>query len=94
MDKIKQRQAIEDWLLINGYIWYRRPCGTYPKWIGRFVQKVGKFFFKKRFAAILRGRGSRKAAAKIAGVNPHCFTDTLPLKYAKKVAIYITLKRK
>lgn len=68
--------------------WYRRNVGTYPKWFALFTKRIVRFIFKyfthKKIEFILRGRGRRPAG---------CRQD-LPIRYAKKVAIYITIYKR
>lgn len=74
------------------YICIRKRCGTYPKWLAKFSNKVMKFFFKKKFQMFIRGRGKRVEASKKYGFTLNYDRD-LPIKYAKRVAVYITLEK-
>jgi len=74
------------------YIWQRRNCGTYPKWIASIGRHVLKFIFGKKIKILFRGRGSRVAAAKKYGFRLNADKD-LPVRYAKKVAVYITWEK-
>jgi len=70
----------------------RMRCGTYPKWIVSPVKKVLKHFFGPRVDIHLRGRGPRVSVAKKYGFRLN-YDQDLPIKYAKKVAVYLTIRR-
>ena len=75
-------------------------CGTYDIKTGRIMKTVLKFILGKKANVRLMGRGDRQSAAELAKIaEPNrypgysanrIFRCTLPLKYAKKVAVYLT----
>jgi hypothetical protein len=79
-------------------------CGTYNIKTGRMIKKTLKFILGKRANIRLMGRGDRQSAAELAKIaEPNRYPDysanvhfrcTLPLKYAKKVAVYLTISKK
>jgi hypothetical protein len=64
--------------------------GVMPKWLALELRKVIKFFwkdlFKRNFGYAMRGRGPRPRSI--------CtnYDRDLPVRYAKKVRVYLTLK--
>jgi hypothetical protein len=77
--------------------WRRKNVGTYPKWFANPAKKILRFCFKHflkhyHIEFVLRGRGTRKI--NIAGVNPQMFNQDLPVRYAKKVAVYVSIIRR
>jgi hypothetical protein len=86
--------------------WRRRNVGTYPKWFANFAKKIVHFIFKRvlrrKIGFIFRGRGSRreyKNYLQLAqDINPydavHRLQSDLPIRYAKKVAVYVSIFRK
>jgi len=68
----------------------RKCYGTYPMWLCKIGRKVIKFLCGSKVEVILRGRGSRK---KVLEDNPNLninkLHQDLPIKYAKKAAVYL-----
>lgn len=78
------------------YILRRENIGTYPRFIGRLIRWGLKKFYLKRKEKVqvhLRGRGSRRKAFLKHGGYIARLNEDLPVKYAPRVAIYVTLKR-
>lgn len=77
--------------------WYRRNVGTYPKWVAFLAKRAVRFcfkhFFKNKIEFIFRGRGKRIATAKKYGFTLNYHRD-LPIRYAKRVAVYVTIYRR
>jgi hypothetical protein len=67
---------------------YRRNIGTYPKWILSPMKKVLRFIVKTclrhKIEFTARGRGPR----------PQGCRQDLPIKLAKRVAIYVSIYRR
>lgn len=81
------------------YIWSRKKLGVYPKWLVIFGRSTARFIFKRfiknlKLEVVLRGRGSRVKAAKISGVYLGRLRQDLPLRYADKVAVYVSITRR
>lgn len=85
--------------------WYRHNVGTYPKKFARIVTRIAKFAFKftpYKLEVLLRGRGSRKECRELmikeGKLSPFMIAyrlqSDLSVKYAKKVAVYVTIYRK
>lgn len=77
--------------------WRRRNCGTYPKWIISPAKKILRFCFSfthYRIEFCCRGRGSRVKAAKIDNIYPRGYDQDLPVRHAKKLAVYISIIRR
>lgn len=67
---------------------YRRNIGTYPKCLLSLMKKVMRFIvktcFRHKLEIIARGRGPR----------PQGCAQDLPLKLAKKAALYVSIYRR
>jgi len=67
---------------------YRRNIGTYPKFWLSPIKKVSRFIvttlFRHKIEIVARSRGPR----------PHGCRQDLPIKYAKRVAIYVSIYRR
>lgn len=78
--------------------WRRRKVGTYPKFLLSPARKFLHFCFNKiskyRIEIVARGRGRRAAIAKGNKLYARCYDQDLPVKLAKKVAIYISIYKR
>jgi hypothetical protein len=77
---------------------YRRKLGVYPKsWLSP-IKKVLRFIVKTllrhKIEFTARGRGSRAKVARSLGKSVRMFNQDLPVKYAKRVAIYVSIYRR
>ena len=76
---------------INKFVWSRKNIGTYNTKVAKAIRWFGKFLYGSRISFHLRGRGKRKVL-----VDNHWekFHQDLPIQYAKRVAVYVTLKKR
>ena len=76
---------------------YRRKVGTYPKFLLSPAKKVLRFCFRfthYRIEIIPRGRGKRSIFALQDNVYAPRYWQDLPIRHAKKVAVYISIIRR
>lgn len=73
-------------------MWKRKNCGTYPKWFARICRKIVKFVLRKHVDIILRGRGKRREVARQMNMYAGQFDQDLPIRFARRVAVYVTIK--
>jgi len=76
--------------MLNGYIFRRKYCGTHDvEWAYKF-RKLCRTKFGSRAQVFLYGRGPRWITFD-NGTKRH-YPQTLPVKFAKKCAIYLNLR--
>ena len=77
---------------------YRRNIGKYPKsWLSpikKVLRFVVKTLLRHKIEFTARGRDSRAKVARSLGLSVRMFNQDLPVKYAKRVAIYVSIYRR
>lgn len=78
---------------------YRHKLGIYPKWVAKWATKGARFILRYllpwfRLDVCLRGRGARASIAREQHLYHTRYRSDLPVAFASKVAVYITLWRR